>query len=169
MELVFWSSVFSIKLFLLTSINLSLLRKNPLVLVKNSVHNLSQYTIPFLLSIHRWCTYRMMMSYWSIWDPRWLPCRTPPLPTTTHRLQLTSLSDGGRPGWGRHERARARCFSLPRSPRGGDRSQGTDRSCCTNTGMSWRPAEHDKDLRWFRHQRGWQGPESREADLLSKT
>ena len=110
------------------------------------------------------------MSYWSIWDPRWLPWRTPPLPTTIHRLQVPSpLSDGGRPGWGREARARARCSSLPWSPRGGDSSQGTDLSCCTNTGMSRRPAEQARVFRCFRHQRGWQGSVSREAERFKRS
>lgn len=114
-------------------------------------------------------SYLMMTSYWSMWDPRWLPWRTPPLPTTIHRLQLPSLlSDGGKPCWGREARARARCSSLPWRPRGGDRSQDTRLSCCTNTGMSIRPEEQDRDFRWSRHQRGWQGPDSRAVELLNK-
>lgn len=111
-----------------------------------------------------------MMSYWSIWAPRWLPWRTPPLPTTMHRLQLPSLlRDRGRPGSGKEARAGARCSSLPCSPKGGARSQDTGLSCCTNTGISRRPAEQDSGLRWFRHQRGWQGPDSRDAERFNNT
>lgn len=121
-------------------------------------------------TVWHWHTHLMMMSYWSIWDPRWLPWRTPPLPTTTHRLQLPSLSSkGGKPGWGREARASARCSSLPWSPKGGDRSQDTVLCCCTNTGISRRPAEQDRGLRWFRHHWGWQGADSREADWFNKT
>lgn len=122
------------------------------------------------ISFH-WCltVYLIMMSYWSICDPRWVPWRIPPLAATTHRLQLPSLfSDGGKSGWGREASAAARCSSLPWNPRGGDRFQGSGLSRCTNTGMSWRPSEQDRCLRWFRHQWGRQGLDSREADRLSK-
>lgn len=116
-----------------------------------------------------WTTYLIMTSYWSMWDPRWLPWRMPPFPTTTHRLHLSSLlKDGGRPGWGIAARARAKCSSLPWSPRGGVRFHALGLSCWTNTGMSRRPLEQDSDLRWSRPQWGWHGRKSRRADRFSK-
>lgn len=141
---------------------MELVRWQPSQRLKNRRHSLS------LVSTWHRNAYLIMMSYWSICDPRWLPWRIPPLPTTTHRVQLPSLfNDGGRPGWGRVASATARCCSMPWNPRGGDRLHGSCLSCCTNTGMSWRPTGQDRCLRWFRHQRGRQGPASREAVRFS--
>lgn len=77
-------------------------------------------------------TYLMMMSYLSIWAPRCLPCKIPPLPTTMHLLHLSGPEGG--PWLGRTLRVCASVSSVPSKPRGGGISQ-TPVSLCRNTGI----------------------------------